>query len=87
MTGGDRGRGGDRRGKAGGLAEAEEGRDVGGREAGRGGGKEEEVGRGGGKEEERGGGVNVLLSISVYSSPSESAGGRERGGGNEACTN
>ena len=61
--------GGEERARGEGLAGAEVGREVGGREAGKGGGREE-----------GGGVVNVLLSISVYSSPSESPGDRERQG-------
>ena len=59
--------GGEERVRGEGLAVAEVGREVGGREEGKGGGRE------------TGGVANVLLSISVYSSPSESSGDREEG--------
>ena len=61
--------GGEERVRGEGLAVAEVGREVGGREEGKGGGRE------------TGGVANVLLSISVYSSPSESSGDREGQGG------
>ena len=69
MGGGERGRGGEKRGRGVGFGGADEGREVGGREEG----------RGGGWEEEKEGGVNALLPISVYSSPSESVNDRGKG--------